>query len=70
MRFKLFRMKGFGRVKYMFLGESKKRQYIALFGNDNKIIDIGTFKKDSEDYFLVYGEDTKFYEGGKKTSYD
>ena len=56
MRFKLFRMVNTPHGDfYMFLGESKKRQYIFTANLDGKATGFRKFdKKKEEDYFLIY----------------
>jgi len=59
MRFKLFKMTDKGNILFNFLlGESRKRQYIATWDNENKITGFRMFKKrEDEGYFLIYGDD-------------
>jgi len=55
MRFKIFTIIDIG-ISFL-LGESKKRQYIATWNKENKILGFKMFKKECEEYFLQYKRD-------------
>ena len=58
MRFKMYQMINTPSGDFgVFLGESKKRQYIMTWDKNGKITGFKKFKKECEKYFLLDGGD-------------